>query len=115
MSVTTSRRARKWLKVDALNRAWRTVLQGIVAAALTAAGDVVLQAIQKSFFEHTSLNWSSVLKSAAAVAATTALMAVLAYLHRTVVDPSAIPSGQPPAPPTGSAPATTAPPANAAP
>jgi hypothetical protein len=110
--MTSSLALRRWLKVDALNRAWRTVLQGIVAAALTAAGDVVLQAIQKSFFEHTPLNWSSVAKSAAAVAGTTALMAVLAYLHRSLVDPTPIPSAQPPAPPPGvQPPATTPPPA----
>jgi hypothetical protein len=97
-----------WLKLDALNRAWRTVLQGIVASALTAAGDVVLQAVQKSWFDHSPLDWKQVGQTALYTAGTTALMALLAYLHRAKLDPSAIPSAQPPKPPTGDAPATTA-------
>ena len=96
-----------WLKLDALNRAWRTVLQGIVATALGAAGDVVLQAVQKSFFEHVPLNWHEVARTAAYTAGTSALMAILAYLHRAKLDPSRIPSAQPPSPPIGDAPATT--------
>lgn len=110
--MTTLRSAgwRRWLRVDALNRAWRTVLQGIVATALGAAGDVVLQAVQKSWFDHVPLDWGQVGQTAIYTAGTTALMAILAYLHRAKLDPSSIPSAQPPAPPVGSAPATTPPP-----
>jgi hypothetical protein len=96
-----------WLRIDALNRAWRTVLQGIVASALTAGGDVVLQAVQKSWFDHQALNWGQVGRTALYTAGTTALMAVLAYLHRAKLDPTSIPSAVPPAPPIGSAPATS--------
>jgi hypothetical protein len=103
-------RFRKWLKVDALNRAWRTVLQGIATAALGAAGDSVLQAIQLA--QHGGrFEWRAVAGTAAGAASTAAVMAVLAYIHRAKIDPSAIPSAQPPAPPVGNAPATTPPPA----
>lgn len=98
---------RRWLRVDALNRAWRTVLQGIVTAALGAAADAVLQALRDSGHPF---DWSQVGHTAAYAAGTAAVMAILAYLHRTVGDPSSIPSAQPPAPPVGSAPATTPPP-----
>lgn len=104
--MTTSRWP-GWLRVDALNRSWRTVLQGIVATALGAAGDVVLQAVQKSMFEHTSLDWAQVGHTALYTGGTAALMAILAYLHRAKLDPSSIPSGRPPSPPIGDAPATT--------
>jgi len=96
---------RRWLKIDALNRAWRTVLQGIVTAALGAAGDAVLQAIQGGQF-----NAAQVGRTALYAAGTAAVMAILAYLHRAKLDPSSIPSGQPPAPPVGTAPATSVPP-----
>lgn len=105
--MITGRSWRRWLRIDALNRAWRTVLQGIAATALGAAGDVVLQAVQKSWFDHAHLDWKQVGHTAAYTAGTSALMAILAYLHRAKLDPSAIPSAQPPAPPVGSAPATT--------
>jgi hypothetical protein len=108
--MITSRAWLRWLRIDALNRAWRTVLQGIVATALGAAGDVVLQAVQKSMFDHAPLDWRQVGHTAAYTAGTSALMAILAYLHRAKIDPTSIPSAQPPAPPIGSAPATTPPP-----
>src|SRR5690348_3514684 len=106
-------RLKRWLKIDALNRAWRTVLQGVVTAALGAAGDVVLQAVRSSWFEHRPMDWRQTGSIALGAAATAAVMAVLAYLHRTVIDPSSVPSAQPPSLPMGvrQPPATTPSPA----
>jgi hypothetical protein len=101
-----NQKLRTWLKVDALNRAWRTVLQGIVTAALAAGGDAVLQAIQGGNFD-----WHQVVKLAAGAAGTAAVMAILAYLHRTQLDPSVIPSALPPGAPGWPTPVATAPPA----
>jgi hypothetical protein len=109
----TKAQLRAWLRVDALNRAWRTVLQGIVTAALGAASDVILQGIQTSWFDHAPLDWHEVWRTAYRAAGTAAVMAVLAYFHRAKIDPTGIPSAQPPAPPPGAAtnpPATTPPP-----
>lgn len=89
----------RWLKLDALNRAWRTVVQGIVAAAVAAGGDVVLQAVQDARFNHAPLQWTEVLHTAEYAAGTAALMAILAYIHRAKLDPSSVPSAPPPAPP----------------
>src|SRR5690349_7533330 len=101
---------KKWLVVDALNRAWRTVLQGIVLTALSAAGDVVLQAVQKSMFEHMPLNWTQVGETALYAFLSSVGLAILAYLHRAVLDPTNVPSAQPPAPPPGVKPPATSPP-----
>lgn len=106
--MITNPKLRQWLKIDALNRAWRTVLQGIVTAALGAAGDAVLQALRDTGHPF---DWRQVGSTALYAAGTAGVMAILAYLHRAGIDPSRIPSAQPPAPPTGSAPATTPPPA----
>ena len=93
----------KWLKIDALNRSWRTILQGIAASALGAAGDVLIQALSSKGLH----DWREVVHTALYAAGTAAVMAVLAYLHRAKLDPSSIPSAQPPGPPIGQAPATT--------
>lgn len=105
--MITNPKLRQWLRIDALNRAWRTVLQGIVTAALGAAGDAVLQGIRDTH----PFDWQQVGRTALGAAGTAAVMAILAYVHRAGIDPSPIPSAQPPAPPVGAAPATTPPPA----
>lgn len=102
--MITNPKLRRWLRVDALNRAWRTVLQGIVTAALGAAGDAILQALRDTGHPF---DWRQVANTALGAAGTAAVMAVLAYIHRAGIDPSPIPSAQPPAPPVGAAPATT--------
>jgi hypothetical protein len=99
---------RRWLRVDALNRAWRTVLQGLVVAVAAAAGDAAVQVIQRAVADAAaggSFDWQQVAATAAYAAGTAALMAVVAYLHRYRVDPSGVPSAVPPAPtPTPSPP-----------
>lgn len=95
-STVTAKSPTWWLQADGANRAWRTVLQGIVATSATAAGDAVLQAILDA--HGGAVDWSQVLHTAEYTAGTTALIAVLAYLHRVKVDPTAVPSAQPPDP-----------------
>jgi cytochrome c biogenesis protein CcdA len=100
----------RWLKADAANRAWRTVLQGMAVAVLSAAGDAVLQVLQRAVAEGATshrFDWHQVATTAMYTAGTAALMAVVAYLHRLKVDPSPMPSAEPPAPP----PSPPAPPA----
>jgi hypothetical protein len=100
----------RWLKADAANRAWRTVLQGMAVAVLSAAGDAVLQVLQRAVAEGATshrFDWHQVATTATYAAGTAALMAVVAYLHRLKVDPSPMPSAEPPAPP----PSPPAPPA----
>lgn len=93
---------RRWLRLDALNRAWRTLLQGIGAVVLFAAGDAAVQVVQRALVDAMAgqpLDWQQVKTRAAYAAATAATMAVLAYWHRRRLDPSRIPSSPPPAPP----------------
>ncbi len=110
MAPTTSAAAgrwRRWLRLDALNRAWRTVLQGIVVTILGAAGDAAIQAVRAAFVDAAagrSVDWTEVRTTAVYAAGTAALMALAAYVHRAKVDPSAIPSALPPAPPAGTPP-----------
>ena len=75
---------------DAANRTWRTVLQGAATVALIAAGTALLEWLEAGEFSWRTLGVS---------AGTAALMAVLAFLHRTVLDPSGLPSALPPADP----------------
>lgn len=93
---------RRWLRLDALNRVWRTVLQGLVVTVLSAAGDAAIQ-VGRAALEDAAggraVDWRQVAITAAYAAGTAALMAVTAYVHRTRVDPSPIPSAQPPVPP----------------
>ena len=84
MSNTTQRRQ------DARNRTWRVTLQGAAAVALIAAATALLEWLQAGEFSLRTLGIS---------AGTAALMAVLAYLHRTVLDPSGLPSAVPPVDP----------------
>lgn len=97
-STVTGESPTWWLQADGANRAWRTVLQGIAASALTAAGDVVLQAVRDSALSGAGIDVRQVLTTAGYTAGTSVLIAVLAYLHRVQVDPSAVPSAQPPDP-----------------
>lgn len=92
--------SRWWLRLDGLNRAWRTVLQGAVAAGLTAGGDVLLQVIMDDALNGRPVDWGQTGTRAAWTAGAAVLMAILAYLHRTRVDPTSVPSAQPPAPQT---------------
>lgn len=91
----------RWLRVDALNRAWRTVLQGLVVTAAAAAGDAAVQVVQNAVAEAAAgrgFDWREVAATAAYAAGTAALMAIAAYIHRYKVDPSGVPSALPPAP-----------------
>lgn len=93
---------RRWLKLDALNRAWRTVIQGLIVTVLGAAGDAVIQVMQRALVEGTKthhMDWTEVRTTAAYAAGTAAAMALAAYIHRAKVDPSALPSAPPPTPP----------------
>jgi hypothetical protein len=94
--------AQRWLKLDALNRAWRTVLQGLAVTVLGAAGDAAIQAVHAGLQQAAggqSVDWTQVRTTALYAAGTAALMAIAAYIHRAKLDPSPIPSAQPPAPP----------------
>lgn len=95
---------RRWLKLDARNRAWRTILQGVIAVvvvpALVAGGTVVHDAVAAG---GGSPGWPQTLEKAWTAALTAGVMAVLAYLHRYRLDPSAMPSAQPPRPPGATA------------
>lgn len=75
---------------DAANRTWRTVLQGAVVVGTIAAATALLEWLEAGDFSWRTLGVS---------AGTAALMAVLAFLHRTVLDPSGLPSALPPANP----------------
>lgn len=101
-----------WLKADARNRAWRTILQGIAATVGFAALDAVVQVYQGAATDALhgkAMDWTHVAGTAKYAAVTAALMAVAAYLHRRKLDPSRIPSAVPPEqpPPTPLKPATT--------
>jgi len=91
----------KWLKADALNRAWRTVLQGVVVTVAAAAGDAAVQVLEDALRDAVSgggFDWREVAVTAAYAAGTAAAMALTAYIHRYRVDPSPVPSALPPAP-----------------
>lgn len=93
---------KRWLRVDARNRAFRTTLQGIAAVVAFAAGDAIIQVVQGALVDAATtggIDWRQVATTAAYAAGTAALMAISAYLHRARLDPSPIPSAQPPTPP----------------
>jgi hypothetical protein len=104
--------ARNWLKADAKNRAWRTILQGILPATVVIpAIDAALQVLITALTKGGTFSWGQVAASAGVAATTAGLMAYSAYLHRMVLDPSSVPSAQPPRPPgvtAAQAPATDA-------
>jgi hypothetical protein len=90
-----------WLEFDALNRAWRTFLQTAVAAGAAGALDAGGQALSRALTDKLGggvVDWRQVGAVAASGALTAFLAPVAAYLHRTQLDPSSIPSAAPPVP-----------------
>lgn len=92
----------RWLKLDALNRAWRSFLHAVGAAALLGAGDASWQVLQKALADTTAgapVDWHQVGVLAGSAALTAFVAPVLAYVHRRWLDPSRFPSAVPPRPP----------------
>lgn len=90
---------RRWLKLDAKNRAWRTILQGLVAFVLVPGGTVLVEAVRVYLIKpDAGFNLQVVGAAMLFEALTAATMAITAYLHRLKLDPAAIPSAQPPRP-----------------
>lgn len=77
------------LKKDAKNRALRTWLQGLVVTLFTAVAPIIHQAVSGGV-ENAS--W----KLLGFAVLNAALLALLAYVHRTLIDPSGLPSASPP-------------------
>jgi hypothetical protein len=92
---------RQWLKADARNRAWRTLLQFVGAVVIVPAGDAVLQVVSRAVVDSMAgkaFSWAEVGTAAKFGAAYAVTVAMLAYLHRAKLDPSPIPSATPPPP-----------------
>ena len=92
-----------WLKKDALNRAWRVILQTVGAVIVIPAGDAALQVVKLALIDAASgktFDWEQVATSAKWSALVGVVISVLAYLHRMKLDPSWIPSATPPEAPT---------------
>lgn len=92
----------KWLKRDALNRSWRTILQTVGAVVVIPAGDAALQVVKLALIDAAAgkqFDWASVATSAKWSAGVGVVISVLAYVHRLKLDPSPVPSAEPPAPP----------------
>jgi hypothetical protein len=88
--VTTRRIEPLTIGLDALVRAGRTLLAGAAAAVIAAVVEAVrAYLLSGGRFDPTAISQ---------VALTAAGMAVLAYLHRAVLDPSRVPSAPPPGP-----------------
>jgi hypothetical protein len=88
------------LKLDARNRAARTLLQTVVAGALVAAGDAAWQVLQAALATAAaggSVDWGHVAGSAGIAAAMAAVTPMVAWAHRRWLDPSRVPSLPPPA------------------
>lgn len=83
--MTNPRRA-----ADAANRSLRTILQGAAVVAILAAASAFLDWLNAGEFSWRTLGVSAL---------TAVLTAVLAYFHRTLLDPSSIPSATPPVDP----------------
>jgi hypothetical protein len=95
---------RSWLANEGRNRAFRTALQGIVATVLLPALDAFVQVVAQALTNGgAGFNWGQVGGLALAAAMTAGTMAIAAYVHRTVVDPSQVPSALPPRPPGATA------------
>jgi hypothetical protein len=89
----------RWLKLDAQNRVQRTLLQGIAVTVVLPAIDAALQVfVQALTAGGAGFNWGQVAGLAGMSALTAASMAVASYVHRMVLDPSSVPSAQPPRP-----------------
>lgn len=93
----------KWLKADAINRAWRTFMHSVGAAVVIAVIDAVGQVLVNALSvaaRGALVDWGQVWHLAGAAALTAIVAPVLAYLHRMVLDPSPVPSAVPPEPPS---------------
>jgi len=92
---------RRWLKLDAQNRWWRTWLQFFVAIVLVPALDAGLQVAQRQMlgmFQGDPFDWQRTGIAIGFGAVYGAVVSLLAYLHRAKLDPSWVPSAQPPRP-----------------
>lgn len=93
--------ASSWLKLDAGNRAWRTLIQGVVALVLLPALDAALQVVQRQLLnEGGGFDWRRTATLATFAAMTAVTMSLAAYVHRLKIDPSPLPSAEPPRPAT---------------
>lgn len=93
---------KSWLNRDAWNRLWRTILQTVALVVVAPAVDAVGQVVQLAIADAAAGNgfeWGQVVETAKWAALMGVSMSVLAFVHRRVVDPSPIPSAEPPAPP----------------
>lgn len=87
----------KPLSNDAQNRAFRTLLQGAVAAAGTAGLSALVQVLADlQTSGPVTVDARTTLVTGGVGALTAALTAGLSYLHRRVLDPSKLPSALPP-------------------
>ncbi len=92
----------RWLHDDARNRAWRTFLHSIVAAALLGgldAGGQLLRDGLSQTMAGQSVDWRQVGVTMGVGALMALLTPALAYAHRVELDPSRLPSAAPPPPP----------------
>jgi uncharacterized membrane protein YccC len=74
---------------DAANRAWRTWLQSLVVAAVTAAGSAVFSLVQSGGLS--GMSWAAT----GSAVGTGAGMAVVSFVWRRWLDPSRVPSAAP--------------------
>lgn len=75
-------------KLDARNRAWRTLVQGLLIDVLAAVLLVALPAINGSDFAWTAAFWLTL----GGLAAKSALTAALSYIARQVLPPALPPT-----------------------
>ena len=98
MAMTRNR----WIKLDALNRAWRSFLHALVAAALVGAIDAAMQVLSNALLDATrgnAVDWKQVGILAGSGALTAFVQPFVAYAHRRWLDQSPIPSAAPPSEP----------------
>lgn len=92
---------KSWLKRDAWNRVARTILQTIALTVVAPAADAAIQVAQRALVDSMvghPFDWHEVGRTALYAAGSGVAMAILAYIHRTKLDPSPLPSAEPPAP-----------------
>src|SRR6266542_1183861 len=92
----------RWLHDDARNRAWRTFLHTVAAAALLggldAGGQLLRDALSQTMAGQ-AVDWRQVGATMGVGALMALLTPALAYAHRVELDPSPLPSAAPPPPP----------------
>lgn len=91
-----------WLKRDALNRAWRVIMQTLVAVVVVPALIGVFHVLQFAVADGAGsqgYDWTAVGHDMLRAALTGAVISVAAFLHRLKLDPSRWPSAAPPLPP----------------